>query len=398
MKKSFKYRLYPNQQQEEMFAKHFGCYRFVFNKGLETKIKQYQTNKKSLTCNNLITGMLKELKQNNDWLKEVNSQSLQMSLRNLDNAYTNFFRNKKGFPKFKSKRNKQSFQCPQHCSVDFENQKLHLPKIKNVKTKFHRTFKGEIKTITISKTKSGKYFVSILIEDGKDLPKKKRIDKKKAIGIDLGLKTYLVTSNGLKINNPNHLKKHQDRLSYIQYKHSKTKKGSKNREKVRLHLAKQYEKVTNCRNDFLHKITHQLVNDNQVTSFCVEDLSVKNMMQNHCLARSISDASWATFVQFLSYKCDWNGKNLIDIGRFEPSSKTCNICGTIKSDLTLKDRTWTCPNCESENDRDLNASRNIRDFAFDRQNLIRIGADRPESTLVGVCGNSRDVEARSPRL
>lgn len=400
MIKAYKYRIYPNQKQQEMFAKHFGCTRFIYNKGLEEKIRQYKKNNKSVSCHDLITGMLKGLKKNNDWLKEVNSQSLQASLRNLDNAYTNFFRYKKGFPRFKSKRNRQSFQCPQHCRVDWDGQKLTIPKIKDIKTKFHRRFEGIVKTVTISKTCSGKYFASILVENEKELPKKKKLDKKKSIGIDLGLKSYLVTSNGLEINNPKHLKRHQKRLSYLQYRLAKTQKGSKNRDRLRDKLAKQYERVSNCRNDFLHKLTRQLVNDKQITTFCVEDLAVSNMMKNHCLAGAIGDAAWGTFIQFLGYKCDWAGKNLIDIGRFEPSSKTCNHCGWIKKDLKLSDRSWHCEGCNRTIDRDFNAACNIRDFSFDRQNLIRIktrdGLSR--SNACGACGGSHDVEARSPRL
>ncbi len=263
MIKAYKYRLYPNKEQAHLMQKHFGCVRFLYNKGLETKIKEYQTNNKTLSCHDLINNMLKQLKKDNEWLQEVNSQSLQMSLRNLDNAYTNFFRNKKGFPKFKSKHdNKHSFQCPQHCKINFDDNKITIPKIKNIKAKLHRKFDDDsstIKTVTISKTCSGKYFASILVDDGVELPKKYKLEKKKAIGIDLGLKDYLVTSNGLRVQNPKHLKKQQKKLSYLQYRFSKTKKESSNRERLRIKLAKQHERVANCRNDFLHKLTHQLV-------------------------------------------------------------------------------------------------------------------------------------------
>ena len=382
MLKAYKYRIKPNKEQAEMFEKHFGATRFVYNWGLEQKTKSYQEGKKTLTFLGLGSELVK-LKKENIWMKEVNSQSLLASLKNLDNAYTRFFREKKGFPKFKSKYNpKQSFQCPQHCAVDFEKGLLNIPKVKNIKTVFHRQFEGDIKTVTISKVPSGKYYVSILVEDGKSLPIKPKLDRNDAIGIDIGLKDFVVTSDGDKIANPKYLRKSEERLARRQRKLSVKKKGSNNRNKQRKKVAKLHKKIANQRKDFLHKVSHQIVHKNHGT-ICVEDLCVKGMVKNRKLAKSISDAGWGMFYNFLKYKSEWHGKNFLDIGRFEPSSKMCSVCGNIKSDLTLSDREWICSKCETKHDRDINASINIRNMAFTNQNLVRcIGLEQPESTPV----------------
>ncbi len=382
MLKAYKFLIKPAKEQSEMFEKHFGAARFVYNWGLEQKTKSYQEGKKTLTFLGLGPELVK-LKKENIWMKEVNSQSLLASLKNLDNAYTRFFREKKGFPKFKSKYNpKQSFQCPQHCTVDFEKGLLNIPKVKNIKTVFHRQFEGDIKTVTISKVPSGKYYVSILVEDGKPLPIKPKLDRNDAIGIDMGLKDFVVTSDGDKIANPKYLRKSEERLARRQRKLSVKKKGSNNRNKQRKKVAKLHKKIANQRKDFLHKVSHQIVHKNHGT-ICVEDLCVKGMVKNRKLAKSISDAGWGMFYNFLKYKSEWHGKNFLDIGRFEPSSKMCSVCGNIKSDLTLSDREWICSKCETKHDRDINASINIRNMAFTNQNLVRcIGLEQPESTPV----------------
>lgn len=370
MLKAYKFLIKPTREQTEMFEKHFGATRFVYNWGLEQKTKSYQEGKKTLTFLGLGPELVK-LKKENIWMNEVNSQSLLASLKNLDNAYTRFFREKKGFPKFKSKYNpKQSFQCPQHCTVDFEKGLLNIPKVKNIKTVFHRRFEGEIKTVTISKVASDKYYVSILVEDGKELPNKSKLDRNDAVGIDMGLKDFAVTSDGEKIDNPKYLRKSEERLARRQKKLSKKKKGSNNRNKQRKKVAKLHEKIANQRKDFLHKVSYQIVHKNHGT-ICVEDLCVKGMVKNHKLAKSISDVGWGMFYDFLKYKSEWYGKNFLDIGQFEPSSKMCSVCGNIKSDLTLSDREWTCERCGTEHDRDINASINIRNMAFTNQNLIR---------------------------
>ncbi len=389
--KAFKYRIYPNKTQQTLLNKHFGCVRFIYNWGLEQKIQKYQQEKKSLSCYDLTKGIV-SLKKEHEWLTEVNSQSLQMALRNLDNAYTRFFREKKGFPKFKNRRGRQSFQCPQKVKIDFDGGTISLPKIFNIKTVFHRTFEGKFKTVTVSRVPSGKYFASILVESPEELVEKQDITEETTVGIDLGLKDFAILSNGKKVANPKYLKQSQKRLKSVHQKHShrsrESKKNgfkySKRRERSRKRLAKQYEKVTNQRNDFLHKLTHSLVHENQVNAYCIEDLYVKGMMKNHCLAKSISDVSWSKFVTLLEYKCEWHGKHLLRIGRFEPSSKMCSNCGWIKKDLTLEDREWKCEQCDSEHDRDINASKNIKSFALHRQNLSYnkyIGEGFPKLTL-----------------
>lgn len=382
MLKAFKYRLYPAPEQVPALAQHFGCVRWVYNWGLATKKAAFEQEKKSVSCNTLVK-TLPALKSAEEtaWLKDVYSQTLQSSLRNLDAAYTRFFREKKGFPKFKSKHGKQSFQVPQGATVDFAVGTISLPKIGDVKAVLSRTFAGKVKTVTVSRTPTGKYFASVLVETPEVLPAKAPLNEVTAVGVDVGLKDFATLSTGEKIANPKRLKKSMKRLKYLQYKHSKKKKGGShgcrgsNREKARKRLARQYEKVTNQRNDFLHKLATRLVRENQTV--CVENLNIAGMMKNHNLAQAIADVSWSRFVDILRYKCDWYGKNLLFIGRFEPSSKMCP-CGRINSALTLADRIWQCE-CGLVHDRDILAARNIKKFAFQKQNLV--GWDPPEVTL-----------------
>lgn len=392
MLKAFKYRVYPNQMQIEMLNEHFGATRFVYNWGLEKKTEAYQQESKTLSCFELIND-LKQLKEDEPWLKNVNSQSLQTALRNLDNAYTKFFREKKGFPKFKSRHNpKQSFQCPQHCSVDWESGTLSIPKVKGIKTKLHRKFEGEIKTVTVSKNCVGHYYVSILVENNQPLPPKAALRAEDAIGIDVGISRFLTASDGMIVENPKFFRKSEKRLAYEQYRLSKMKKGSASRAKQKKRIAHIHEHVSNQRRDFLHKVTSKLVGESQATTFCIEDLSIKNMQKNHCLAKSIADVSWGTFFDFLKYKCEWNGKNLLDIGRFEPSSKMCSACGAVNKELKLSDREWLC-SCGAKHDRDRNAAENIRRMAFNKQNLIRcIGLEQPESTPLEYVQRNYDEE------
>ena len=297
------------------------------------------------------------------WLLEVNSQSLQMALRNLDNAFTRFFREKKGFPNFKSrKKNNFLFQLPQNVSIT--DGKLHIPKIKDsIKIKLHRPFKGKVKTTTISKNPYGQYFVTLLIESEEDYKKLKPVKNKTTIGIDLGIKEFAVLSNGERIPNPKHSKNKLRRLKKIQRRHSRKVKGSNNRKKHRLKLAHIHLKIKNQRGDFLHKLTYYLTHKNQVNTIVIEDLAVKNMIKNHCLAQSISDVSWGEFRRQLEYKCKWYGKNLITIGRFDPSSKLCPECGQLNQNLKLSDREWIC-DCGAKHDRDLLAANNIKNFGL----------------------------------
>lgn len=354
MFRAYKYRLYPTNSQKELIHKHCGSVRFLYNLALETKTTAYLGNKVNLSRYDL-QKQLVDLKKELPWLKETNSQSLQSALINLDEAYNKFFKGA-GFPKFKKKTNGGSFAVPQNVIV--ENDLLIIPKFKEgIKMSLHRPTKGIIKSATISVTPTGKYFVSILCDTKEELPTKAPIKESTTIGVDLGIKDFCITSEGEVFENPKYLRKAQSKLKYVQRKYSKYK-GKRTKKK----LAKLHEDVVNKRKDFLHKVSTKLIRENQ--TIAIETLAVKNMVKNHNLAQAISDVSWSTFVTMLEYKADWYGKNILRIGQFAPSSKTCSNCGTINKELQLKDREWTCSNCSSVLDRDVNAAINIKSFAL----------------------------------
>ena len=306
----------------------------------------------------------------------MDCQSLQQELRHQDNAFERFFKAKKGFPKFKCKHShRYSYTTILNVSLDIENHKIKLPKIGKVDLRLDRIPQGQIKSVTVKQVPSGKYFVSLtVLEEDKYLPKEE-IKAETTIGIDLGLKDFAILSDGRKIANPRYLKNNLKKLAILQKRLSRKQKGSSNRNKARIKVARQHEKISNMRKDFLHKLTYQLTHENQVSTICIEDLSVINMVKNHKLARSISDVSWSTFRTLLEYKCDLYGKNLLVIGRFEPSSKMCT-CGYINKDLTLANREWTCPVCHKHHDRDILAANNIKKFA-----LSKAGSARPEEPV-----------------
>jgi len=377
MLKAYKYRLNPNESQIELINKHIGASRFIYNLALETKNTAYLGSKHNFSPFDL-SKQLVSLKEELPWLKELNSQSLQQAIQNMDIAFKKFFKDA-GFPKFKKKSNGGSFNIPQN--VRIIDNKLIIPKFtkKNgIDIISHRQPKGEIRQATISRTPTGKYFVSILCETGEQNKPKSKIKEETTIGIDLGIKDFAITSNGEVFSNPKYLKKSLSRLKYIQSKYSKNK-GKKTKQK----LAKLHEKVTNKRKDFLHKVSTKLIRENQ--TICLENLNVSGMIKNHNLAQAISDVSWSTFVTMLEYKADWYGVNLLKIGRFAPSSKTCSNCGNINKELTLSDREWTCFTCHSHHDRDVNAAINIKNFGL--RNILS-GTDRKNHdelpTLVGV--------------
>jgi len=354
MFRAYKYRLYPTNSQKQLIHKHCGSVRFLYNLALETKTTAYLGNKVNLSRYDL-QKQLVDLKKELPWLKETNSQSLQSALINLDEAYNKFFKGA-GFPKFKKKTNGGSFAVPQNVIV--ENDLLIIPKFKEgIKMSLHRPTKGIIKSATISVTPTGKYFVSILCDTKEELPTKAPIKESTTIGVDLGIKDFCITSEGEVFENPKYLRKAQSKLKYVQRKYSKYK-GKRTKKK----LAKLHEDVVNKRKDFLHKVSTKLIRENQ--TIAIETLAVKNMVKNHNLAQAISDVSWSTFVTMLEYKADWYGKNILRIGQFAPSSKTCSNCGTINKELQLKDREWTCSNCSSVLDRDVNAAINIKSFAL----------------------------------
>ena len=371
MLKSFVYRLYPNKEQEILLAKHFGCNRFIYNWALNLRKESYEQSGKTISkfeLNKMVTQLAK--KEEYSWLQEVLSQSLQQSIQNLDTAYIKFFKEKTGFPKFKSKRtHRYSYRIPQNVKIDFEEHKVFLPKIKWVNIRVDRKFEGLIKSATVKQLPSGKYFVSILVEDGKDYQTKKQIEHANAVGIDLGIKDFAILSDGTKIENPKFLRTKEQRLKVLQKRLSRKQKGSNNRNKQRIKVAKLHEKITNERKDFLQKLTTKLVKESQFDTFCLENLNVSGMMRNHKLAKSIAEVSWYQFTEMLKYKCGWYGKNLVQIGQFEPSTKTCSHCGYKNTELTLKDREWICPVCNTYHDRDINAAINIKNFALSEANL-----------------------------
>ena len=390
MIKAYKYRLHPNNEQITFFEKSFGCVRFVYNWALNQRIEAYQKDGTRIfwvdSCKRLT-----ELKKQEEtkWLCEVANQSLQSSIRNMDRAFTHFFREKKGFPKFHSKkRRKFSFQLVQEVSIDFNTHKVKLPKIGEVKFGKNKEFVGKIGTCTVSKTPTGKYYISILVDDGKPMPEKAPITAYTAVGIDVGIKDFAVLSNGQVYSNPKYLEKDEKRLKVLQKRLSRKQKGSNRRENARLLVSKHHERIRNRRENFIHQVTSRIVRENQ--TIVIEDLNVDGMLKSHNLAKHIASASWSEFFRQLQYKCDWQGKNLIRIGRFEPSSKMC-LCGYINKDLTLKDREWDCPQCGRHNDRDLLAAVNIKRFGLQKQNLIGEispvvdgAGDVEPLTLVGV--------------
>ena len=366
MLRAYKYRIYPTDEQKVLFAKTFGCCRFVYNWALNLKIEAYKLEKKSVAYKEVQNRMVNELKKENQWLTEVNSQALLNSIRNLDTAYKNFFRDTHavGFPRFKSRKNRQSFQCPQHCSVDFGKGTVSIPKAKDIPAVLHRRFKGIVKTVTVSMTPSGKYFASVLVDTAiQELPVSP-IQGDTALGIDLGIKSLAVCSDGRTFDNPKNLQHSLDRLALLQKRLSRKQKGSANRNKARIRVARLQEHIANCRKDNLHKITHVLTHDSQVRTLCMENLNVKGMQSNHHLAQAVGDASFGMFLTMLEYKCRWYGVNLVKIDRFAPSSKTCGQCGYVYKGLKLSERSWTCSECGTHHDRDFNAACNIKEFGL----------------------------------
>lgn len=350
---ALKYRAYPTKEQQQLFAHTFGCVRFVFNQLLDYRHKEYYTNNNSINYTQTAK-KLTEMKLGIEWLKNVSSVALQQSLRNLDSAYGNFFKGRSSYPKFKSKHNKQSFRLV-NSGFRLKNGEIYIAKSNEpLKIKLSRPIDlTKVNSITISKDCSGRYFVSIQGEkEIKELPKN---DHK--IGIDLGLTHLAITSDGVKFNNKRHTKKYEVKLAMYQKRLSKKQKGSNNRYKARLKVAKIHAKIADCRKDYLHKLSTKLINENQV--ICLEDLAIKNMVKNRKLSKAISDVSWGEFVSLLTYKAGWYGRNLVKIDRWFPSSKTCSECGHLHSKMPLSIRKFSCDGCGVKLDRDINAARNI---------------------------------------
>ena len=357
MLKSIKYELNPTNSQKQKLNQTFGNCRFIYNWALDKKIKAYQSDKQSLSCFDLMRELTSFKKEENfKWLNLSGSQQLQQSISNLDKAFSNFFKAKKGFPKFKSKHSKQSFRIPQAVKINFDEYKFFVPKVGWVKFFKDKHIEGEIKFATVSKSPTGRYYVSITFESTQ--PRK---TGNGAVGVDLGIKHLAITSNGEFFENPKYLRQNLKKLKKEQRslsrKFQKGKEQSNNYRKQRLKIAKIHEKISNQRKDYLHKLTTYLATTYETV--CIEDLSINNMVKNHRLALAIQDCGWGMFRQMLEYKV----KDLRVIGRFTPSSKICNVCGDINQNLKLSDRDWTCSNGHNLN-RDLNAALNIKKFGL----------------------------------
>lgn len=351
MLKAYKYRMYPNKEQEKYFAKCFGCVRFIYNRMLSDKIEYYKETKQKL--NNTPAQYKKEF----PWLKEVDSLALANAQMNLQTAYNNFFKRPEiGFPKFKSKKNHYYSYTTnnQGGNIYVSDRYIQLPKIGLIKVRKHREFIGIIKSVTITKTPNGKYYVSVLVkcEEQEKFPKLNN-----EIGIDLGIREFAITSDGEMIKNPKHFRKSENRLRKLQKDLSRCKKGSKNKEKCRIKVARQHEKIVNQRKDFLHKLSKRIICENQ--TIVLESLHVKNVMENHKLSKSIADVSWGEFIRQLEYKADWYGREIIKIDTWYPSSQICSNCGHKDGKKALSVREWTCPICGTHHDRDINAAINI---------------------------------------
>lgn len=376
---TYKFRIYPNIKQQQKLAKCFGCQRFIYNYFLNKRNERYQNNETSNY--NKDAAELTQLKKQDEyvWLKEGLSQSLQRTLRNLDTAFNSFFAKRSKFPKFKSRRHKQSFCIPQNTKV--EDKKLYIPKFhEGIKIKQHRPMEGEIINSTISKKPCGHYYVTITVERNI----KKHKSNKKSVGVDLGVKDLAILSDGTRHKNIKPYRTLEKQIARLQRKHSKKVKGSANRNKARVKVARLHEKIANIRSNHLHQITSKIVSENQ--TICLETLNVKGMLKNRKLAKSVADVSFCEFVRQITYKSEWYGRTAILIDRWYPSSKTCYQCHFVNQDLTLNDRDWDCPRCGKHLDRDLNAAKNIEREGL---RLNTVG-----TTEIQACGENARPSAR----
>lgn len=353
-----KYRLYPTIEQQHALTKAFGCARYAYNWVIDERSKAYTRTERTPSRFDL-NKMMTSHKKDKPWLKETSDWVLKEAITNACNAYENFFKKRAGFPRYKSKRDHTQSASWRRPVLKGKNH-VFIPKIGTIRFREHRAINGEIKTITVTRTSSGRYFVSFLVDDGKDAPAKP-IHAETSVGIDVGLASFCTLSTGEKIPNPRFSKESERRIKKLQRRLSRQKKWSNRYEATRKRLAREYERVHDQREAFLHELSHRLVDENQVIA--VEDLNVKGMLRNHALAGLIQDASWSEFVRMLGYKCEWSGRYLLECGRFDPSSKCCSCCGAVHHDMGLSVREWSCGACGAWHDRDVNAAVNILNFA-----------------------------------
>jgi putative transposase len=356
--RAVKVRIYPTSEQGQKLSQVMGCSRWWWNYALNLCNETYKETGKGLS-RVALNKVLPKLKRTEEtaWLKECYSQVLQSTTLNLTKAFKNFFDKRAKYPRFKSYHGKQSCQYPQNCEV--VDKGLKVPQVGIIKASIHRLFEGQLKTVTITKTPTGKYYASLLFDTEQETPEV--VTSGKVTGIDLGLKDFCIIHDGDKTSkypNPKHLKKYEKNLARKQLLLARKKKGSKSREKAKRLVARVHERISNARQDFLHKLSRKIVDDNQVV--VVENLNVKGMVRNHNLAKAISDVGWGMFVNFLAYKLEQKGGLLVEIDRWFPSSKTCSNCLYQMSEMPLDIREWTCPSCGTHHDRDENASKNIR--------------------------------------
>ena len=369
--RAIKVKIYPNKEQSTLLNKHFGCVRWIYNYALNRKIKHYEETKKSLS----IYEIMKEItqlkrKEETEWLSEVFSHSLQQACFDLDSAFSMFFKKIGKFPRFKSKHNpKQSYRVPDAFEISNEQRSIKIPKLGWVSFKDKFDFKPEYdyRQITISRTPAGNYMVSILYDDKKKELAPKKVSSKRTLGIDVGVKTLATLSDGTKIVNPKFYELYQAELGTAQQAFSKKVKGSNNYWKQRKIVAKKHEKISNCLKDYLHKLSNELIENQDYDSFAMEHLDVQSMDAEH-----VNQAGWNMLKNMMGYKCKKRGKNLLTIGKYDPSSKTCSKCGYIKEDLKLSDRQWMCPICNTQHDRDINAANNIKLFALVRAEPLKL--------------------------
>ena len=367
----YRFKLYPTKEQEQFLKQEAGNIRFVYNYFLSLAKKEYESTQKKWNYYEY-KKLLPELKKEFEFLKLSNSQSLQESLKNLDKAFKNFFKGLSDFPKFKKKKKVNSISIPQYFKI--EGNKVKIPKLKtSIKFKKHRIIEGEIKSISIVITPSGKYYLNILTDrEIKSLPK-----VRKAVAIDMGLTDFIVTSDNQAVKNPKHFKKLERRLKLWQRRLSRKEKGSNNFKKWAKRVAKLHEKITNAKNDFLHKLSRKLIDENQV--IIVENLNIKGLIKNKKLSKHIHQASWYKFINMLEYKAKFYGRELIKVDTFYPSSKLCSVCGYKNKELKLSDRTWICPVCKTKHNRDYNAALNLL-----KEGLKQVGLEQSEMMPVEI--------------